>query len=77
MPLSQDYTFTNVTEIVSAAAQTQILAQCDVMKSLIPNPAAGVSALSPDFDEIGPDTAIKLRRALDQLKAAIDAAPTA
>lgn len=66
-----------VTEIVSAAAQTEILAQIDLLIALIPDVdnlegAAG----NPDFDEISPRVASALRVELEALKTAIDAAPT-
>lgn len=77
MALTQPVTFSNVTEVVSAAAQTQILTQCALFKTLIKDPTAGTSALHPDLDEISPQMATRLRAFFDQLTAAIDAAPTA
>lgn len=77
MALTQPVTFTSVTEVVSAAAQTQILTECAKFKTLIGNPAAGVSALHPDLDQMSPQMATRLRAFFDQLTAAIDAAPTA
>lgn len=68
--------YSNVTEVVSAAAQTEILAEVDKLLALIPDITAAESAASPDFDEIPPHTASKLRDEITALKAAIDAAPT-
>ena len=70
--------YTNVADVVSAAAQTTILAECDKLKALIPAQSAtsSASASTPDFDQIPPHTAAKLRTEIDALKAAIDAAPT-
>ena len=67
----------DTTEIVSAAAQTEILGQIDAVMALIPDPSAGVQASHPDFDDIPPATAEKLRTELTNLKTRIDAAPTA
>lgn len=68
---------TNVTEVVSAAAQTQILARINLIKALIPDPTAGTSAPTGDHDAIKPHMATALRTELDALIAAVDAAPTA
>lgn len=71
--------YADITEVVSAAAQTEILAEIDKFLALIPDITADppVVAATPDFDQIPPHTAQKLRTELASLKAAIDAAPTA
>lgn len=75
--------YANVTQVISAAAQTAVLAECDKMLALLPNAnatnakTAGVAGVSPLFDEIPPATALQLRVELTALKTAIDAAPTA
>jgi len=67
---------TDVTTVVTAAGQTDILAECAKFLTLIPNPTAGVTSVHPDFDQIPPHTATKLRSEFALLTAAIDAAPT-
>lgn len=71
--------YTDVTNVVSAAAQTEIIAQVNKLKALLPNQTAAtsVSGAHPDFDQIPPHTASKFRTECDALIAAIDAAPTA
>ena len=68
----------DVTEIVSAAAQTAILAEVDKVLALIPDITDSTpgSQAVPDFDLILPATAVKLRAEFAALKSAIDAAPT-
>lgn len=68
--------YTNVTQVVSAAAQTQILAECDKLLALVKDPELATSSAHPDFDLIHPNTARLLRAEIAALKAAIDAAPT-
>ena len=70
-------TYADVTEVVSAAAQLEIIALVNVAKALIPDITSATSATKPDFDQIPPHTAQKLRTEFDSLIAAIDAAPTA
>ena len=70
----------SVTEVISAAAQTELLATLDELKTLIPEPgvaADGIAPPHPDFGLINPATAEKLRAEIDALKTEIDAAPTA
>ena len=70
--------YANVTEVVSAAAQTAILAEIDKLAALIPDGSAGDQpAAHPEFDSIRPDYAVKVHAEITALKAAIDAAPTA
>lgn len=68
-----------VTEVVSAAAQTAILAECTKLLALIPDAdgPSGYAAVSPDFNMIHPKLATQLRAEIAALKVAIDAAPTA
>lgn len=69
--------YSNVTEVVSAAAQTDILTEFDKLVALIPDGSAGDQpATSPEFDKIDPDMAVRLHAELAALRAAIDAAPT-
>lgn len=68
--------FSDVTNVIAAAAQTAVVAQVALLKALIPDITAGVSAGHPDFDLIPPEMAVKLRAEIDALSAAIDAAPT-
>lgn len=68
-----------ITEVVSAAAQTEILGEIDKVIALLTVQTASsqTSMPSPDFDQIPPHTATKLVAELEALKTAIDAAPTA
>ena len=68
--------YTDVTEVVSAAAQLEILAEVDKLIALLPNSASGAAGATPDFDAIRPEYEVILRAELAALKAAIDAAPT-
>lgn len=69
--------YTAPSEIISAAAQVIILAEIDKFLALIPDITADppVPAATPDFDQIPPHTAQKLRVEIAALKTAIDAAP--
>ena len=67
--------FTVPTQVISAAAQAQVLAQIDVVRNAIPDPTTGRSATHPDWDQMHPRMAEQLRAELAALKAAIDAAP--
>lgn len=73
--------YVNATEVISAAAQTQILAKIDQFIALIPDPSKKSDLQAPtphsDFDLVHPQTARQYRIELAALKAAIDAAPTA
>lgn len=68
--------YSNVTQVVSAGAQTAILAQVAKLKALLPDITQNVVATTPDFDRIPPETSVRLRAEVDALSAAIDAAPT-
>ncbi len=78
MPLEGPFGgYSNITDVVSAAAQTAILAEIDKLAALIPDGSAGDQpATSPEFDAIRPEYAVKLQTEITALKAAIDAAPT-
>lgn len=68
--------YTNVTEIVSAAAKTQILAQIDKLRDLtadVDNKKGGTP--HTDFDHLTPALASQFRAEIAALKAAISAAP--
>ena len=72
-------TYTSV-EVVSAAGQTEIIASINSLKALIPTPGAtssGTAPASPDFGDIPPATADKLRTEIVALVAAVEAMPTA
>lgn len=70
-------TYADVTGVVDGTAAGEIVALIAELKSYIPDPTATVSAEKPDFDQIPPHTADKLRTEIDALAAAIAAAPTA
>lgn len=75
--------YANVHDVVSSAAKVTISARLAALKALIPNPdgsgtgadRTGVVSASPDFDQIPPHTAEKLRSEIDSLETAILAAP--
>lgn len=72
--------YSDVTEVVSAAAQTEILAEVDKLLALVPDvdttdPAPEGSA--PLYDKWPPELASAIRAEIAALKSAIDAAPTA
>lgn len=76
--------YTNVTDVISAAGQTAVIAEVAKLQALIKDPdvdaaagAARTPSPSPDFDRIHPALARQLHVELEALKAAIDAAPTA
>lgn len=69
----------SVTEVISANAQTELLAVMDELLTLIPEPGVnsdGIAPPHPDFGMINPATAEKLRAEIDAIKTEIDAAPT-
>ncbi len=70
--------YSNITQVVSAAAQTAILAEIDKFAGVLPDPEASppTQGASPDYDAIRSDVIKNIRVELDALKAAIDAAPT-
>ena len=69
--------YNDITDVVSAAAQTSILAEMDKFIALLPDSANGKPGATPDFDAIRPELEQVLRAEFAALKAAIDAAPTA
>lgn len=69
--------YTNVTQVISAAAQTAVLAEVDKLLALIPDPTVGGGGVAPFYDAFRPEIAAALRLEIAALKAAIDAAPTA
>lgn len=69
--------YTAVTEVISAAGQTAVLAQINKLLALIPDPTSSATPASPDFNVIDPRLATQLRLEIAALKTAIDAAPTA
>ena len=66
---------TDLTEIVSANAQTEINGEIDKVIALFQR-TDGQSQPHPDFDLIQPATADKIVAELEALKTAVDAAPT-
>jgi len=77
MPLQEvpvgDYT--DITQVISAAAQTAILVETAKFKALI-EIVNGTAQSSPDFGEIPPALSARLVAEFEALEAAIDAAPT-
>ena len=69
-------TYTSV-QVASAAAQAEIIAGIDSLKTLIPNNSVAAAPAHPDFCTIPPEAAAKLQAELDALSAAVDAMPTA
>lgn len=70
--------YSDITKIVSAAAQTAILAEIDKLIALIPQQTGSSSDVpgpAPFYDGFRPEIAAALRDELDALKTAIDAAP--
>lgn len=62
------------TVVVSAAADVEIQANIALLRAVITQ-ILGQSATSPDFDQIPPHIAEKLRVEIDAMAAAISAAP--
>ena len=83
-------TYPDVTNVVSVAAQTEIIALLTELKTLIPGTPSAFSAgsgtpvgavseapmQSPEFDAMRQSDADKLVAEIDAISAAIDAAPT-
>jgi hypothetical protein len=67
--------YTNGTQVVSAAANTEIQANITKLKGLFPDPADAGSAPHPDFDLIPPEMVTRIRTEIDAMAAAIAAAP--
>lgn len=68
--------YTNLTPKLTLVQKSQLNANIEKLKALIPDPAAGKSAPHTDFDLVHPETARKLRAEIAALKSAIDAAPS-
>ena len=70
--------YTDITEVVTAALNTELTAEIAKLTALIPDITADppVQAAHPDFDQIHPRLADQLRAEIAALQAAIDAAPT-
>jgi hypothetical protein len=68
------YATYDVTEVVSAAAQTEINGKIDLLIALIGNDAANGGF--PDGDDISPQMKAQLVEELGHLQTGIDAAPT-
>ena len=68
--------YSDVSGVVLPASNTLIVGEINKLKALIPDIALSVSAAHPDFDQIEPHTAEKLRAEIVSLVAAIAAAPT-
>lgn len=76
--------YVDVSSVISAAAQIEILEEIDKLAALIPSfpfptnvVSGGQPAPHPEFDRIDPSLADRLQDEIVALKAAIDAAPTA
>jgi hypothetical protein len=62
---------------ISAAAQTDILANIDLLKALIIDGVTNPSGVkTPEFDRMHPALALQLQTEIDALKTAIDATAT-
>lgn len=68
--------YADITNVIDPDAVTALDVQLALFKELIPDPTSATAGVKPDFDEIMPHTAAKLRAEFDLLAAAIDAAPT-
>lgn len=64
-------------EVMSEAAQDEVIAKINQVKALFPDPTTAVSSGHTDFDRIGAELRTKLRTLFDELAAAVEAAPTA
>lgn len=69
--------YTNGTQVVSAAANTEIQANITKLLALFPDPADATSSPSPDFDLIPPEIRTKIRTEISAMATAIAAAPDA
>ena len=67
--------YANVTNTVSAAAKSEIIANIDAFIALLPDSSTGAPGATPDFDVLRPELERVLRAELDAVKAAINAAP--
>lgn len=65
-----------VSGVIVPATQALIIGEINKLKALIPDIANSVSAAHPDFDQIEPHTAEKLRAEITALTVAIDASVT-
>jgi len=74
--------YSDVTEVVSAAAQTEILAEIDKLLALVPDTdhsnaqASPPQGTAPLYDKWSPELANAIRVEIAALKTAIDNAPT-
>lgn len=69
-------TYTTPTEVISAAAQVQLLALLDVLIAAL-EPTAGSNSPSPHFGKLSKGMGTLIAGELRGLKVAIDAAPAA
>lgn len=65
-----------VSGVIVPATQALIIGEINKLKALIPNIANSESAVHPDFDQIDPHTAEKIRAEITALTVAIDASVT-
>lgn len=77
--------YSNITQVISAAAKTAIKTELHKLRDLVQDPAIQSNRTttpypnpgpSPDFDKVHPQLARQLRVEHAALDAAIDAAPT-
>lgn len=69
--------YSAVTEVISAAGQTQVLAQVDKLRGLLSSSTRDAGQADTVFGRMDPSTRTFLLAEIDALKVAIDAAPTA
>ena len=67
--------YADLTLVMTPAVQTAVILEIDKFKALIPDLSASTNVV-PDFDQIPPHTAEKLRAEIVLLVAAVEAAPT-
>jgi len=65
-----------VSGVIATASLALVVGEVNKLKALIPDITNSVSAVHPDFDQIEPHTAEKLRAEITALVVALNAAPT-
>jgi len=70
-------TYTDVTGVINTTAAAEVAALFVQLKALIPDISSNAAPATPDWGDIPPHTAEKLRAEIDAFAAAVAAAPTA